>query len=197
MTEKTASKIEPVGVEGREAALYALILAFSADPTVRWMFPEARQFLEHFPNFAAAFGGASFEAGEAYQIDGFAGVSLWNPPGVHGDDEMITAIVSDALPDARHAEVFPVFEELDAYHPKEDHWYLPMIGVDPARQGGGLGGQLLAHTLKKCDADKLPAYLESSNPANVSLYRRFGFEPMGTIMIGGEPLMTPMLRPAR
>ena len=81
------------------------------------------------------------------------------------------------------------------YHPHEPHWYLAMIGVDPGKQGGGLGGKMLAHTLAECDRDGLPAYLESSNPLNVPLYRRYVFEPLGTIDIGGRPIMTPMLRP--
>lgn len=47
--------------------------------------------------------------------------------------------------------------------------------ADPAAQGHGLGGALLASRLERCDAEGLPAYLESSNPVNVPLYERFGF----------------------
>ncbi|MCA1748539.1 MAG: hypothetical protein LC634_03060 [Sphingomonadales bacterium] len=42
-----------------------------------------------------------------------------------------------------------------------------------------------------------PAYLESSNPRNISLYLRHGFEIVGEIQHGSSPVMTPMLRPAR
>ena len=65
----------------------------------------------------------------------------------------------------------------DANHPKtEPHFYLMSIGVDPRFQGQGLGSALLAATLSKIDAKRLPAYLESSSPKNVPLYRRHGFE---------------------
>eukprot|EP01041_Mallomonas_annulata_P030478 gene30478-52615_t len=60
------------------------------------------------------------------------------------------------------------------FHPEEPHWYLSMIGVDPSHHGQGLGSALLKAGLQRCDADGLPAYLESSNPKNVPLYERFG-----------------------
>ena len=47
------------------------------------------------------------------------------------------------------------------------------------------------------DRDGLPAYLESSNPANISLYERHGFEVMGRIRVADSPVMTPMLRRPR
>ena len=49
----------------------------------------------------------------------------------------------------------------------------------------------------RADAAGLPAYLESSNPRNISLYERHGFEIMGRIQVGDGPLVTPMLRPPR
>src|SRR5687767_6551887 len=44
----------------------------------------------------------------------------------------------------------------------------PFIGVEPARQGRGLGAALLRAQLAVCDQAGLPAYLESSNPRNRS-----------------------------
>jgi ribosomal protein S18 acetylase RimI-like enzyme len=78
-----------------------------------------------------------------------------------------------------------------------EHWYLSLIGVVLARQGHGLGSALLRHALERCDRDHLPAYLESTNPANVPLYRRHGFEVVGTIQVGSSPPMHPMVRAAR
>jgi Acetyltransferases len=80
------------------------------------------------------------------------------------------------------------------FHPHEPHWYLPIIGVDPPHQGRGLGEQLMAHALARCDADRLPAYLESSNPRNLSFYQRHGFEALGRIQVGSSPTLVPMLR---
>ena len=69
-----------------------------------------------------------------------------------------------------------------------------MIGVEPSRQGSGVGSALLQHSLANCDADGLPAYLESSSPKNIPLYERFGFEQIGVIRAGDAPPMFPMLR---
>ena len=43
----------------------------------------------------------------------------------------------------------------------------------------------------------LPAYLESSNPRNMSLYKRYGFETMGQIKVDDVPPLHPMIREAR
>ncbi|MCA1589088.1 MAG: GNAT family N-acetyltransferase, partial [Acidobacteria bacterium] len=90
-----------------------------------------------------------------------------------------------------------VFEQMEKYHPKESHWYLPMIGVDPSHQGNGVGSALIAEALKRVDDDKSIAYLESSNPRNISLYKRHGFEVIGEIQVGTSPVMRPMLRKAQ
>jgi ribosomal protein S18 acetylase RimI-like enzyme len=83
---------------------------------------------------------------------------------------------------------------MGSYHPQEPHWYLPFIGVQPAWQGRGLGGLLLQYALSVCDAASMPAYLESTNPRNRSLYQRHGFKAIGEIRAGSCPPITPMLR---
>jgi ribosomal protein S18 acetylase RimI-like enzyme len=74
---------------------------------------------------------------------------------------------------------------------------LPLIGVDPAQQNKGYGGALMRHALIECDRDKKLAYLESTNPKNISLYERHGFEALGTIQVGTSPPIVPMLRKPR
>ena len=83
------------------------------------------------------------------------------------------------------------------YHPAEPLWYLPLIGVDPAHQNHGVGGALLRHALERVDREKHLAYLESSNPANIPLYERHGFEVIGTIQVGDAPPLTPIIRQPR
>ena len=80
-------------------------------------------------------------------------------------------------------------------HPHEPHWYLYAIGVDPARQGGGIAGTLLRSRLRRCDQSREPAYLESTKLATVPLYRHFGFQPTGTLALpDGAPVLTAMWR---
>ena len=93
--------------------------------------------------------------------------------------------------------MFRILEEFEEYHPKEACWYLPLIAVDPAHQGSGIGSELMKAAMSRIDEDNLPGYLESSNPRNVSLYERYGFEVIGQIKIGDAPLIQPMYRKAR
>ena len=52
--------------------------------------------------------------------------------------------------------------------------------------------------LERCDAEGLPAYLESSKERNVPFYRRHGFEVREEIHFGpGGPPMWPMWRAPR
>ncbi|MBO0795803.1 MAG: GNAT family N-acetyltransferase, partial [Ktedonobacteraceae bacterium] len=58
----------------------------------------------------------------------------------------------------------------------QPHNYLWLLGVDPASQGRGNGGKLIQVGLERADAAGLPCYLETSNPKNVTLYQKYGFE---------------------
>jgi ribosomal protein S18 acetylase RimI-like enzyme len=76
-----------------------------------------------------------------------------------------------------------VFEALAPLHPAEPHWYLGTLGVDPRRQGRGLGQALLRAWLAEVDADAASAYLETDRPENVAFYERAGFAPLGETRI--------------
>lgn len=171
-----------------------LTLAFSTDPMARWSQPDPAKYLENFPALVKAFGGNAFANGSAYFADGYAGAALWLPPGVHPDEETMIGLVESTAPDAIKTDLFGVFEQMGKYHPTEPHWYLPLIGVDPLQQGNGVGSALMKHAVAVCDRDGVIAYLESSNPRNVSLYERHGFEVIGEIQVGSSPTMRPMLR---
>ena len=82
-------------------------------------------------------------------------------------------------------------------HPKEPHWYLGLLGVDPAFQGKGLGGALLTHRLEVCDATHMPAYLETQKPENLPFYERFGFSVLEEISHDGCPTLWTMWRDPR
>jgi ribosomal protein S18 acetylase RimI-like enzyme len=105
--------------------------------------------------------------------------------------------MEEAVDADRQGEVFEVLEAVGAAHPEEPHWFLPAIGVDPRCQGRGYGSALLGRALERCDREHRVAYLEASNPRNVPLYQRFGFEVAGEIQRGTSPRVVPMIRPAR
>jgi ribosomal protein S18 acetylase RimI-like enzyme len=174
-----------------------MTLAFAAYPVARWMYHDPRRYLACFGRFIRAFAGKAFSTGTAWSIDGHLGAALWLPPGVEPDQDAIATIQDQSVPRDMMADVNAMFGEMAAYHPSGPHWYLATIGVEPHLHGKGLGSVLLAETLDRCDQEHQPAYLESSNPANEALYRRFGFERLGVIHAGHSPPMVPMFRSAR
>jgi len=87
---------------------------------------------------------------------------------------------------------------IEKVHPKEEHYYLEVLGTHQDRQSKGVGTGVITHTLDRCDAEGMPAYLESSNPRNIPFYARHGFETTGEIVCGkGAPTVTAMWRNPR
>jgi ribosomal protein S18 acetylase RimI-like enzyme len=177
-----------------DAAVGTIVLAFAADPMARWTWPHAHQYTAAMPRMARAFGGRAFSSASAFCTDGYAGAALWLPPDMHPDEKELDAVLESTVAPSIATEVASIFEQMAKYHPTEPHWYLPLIGVDPAHQGEGHGDALMKHVLAHCDRDHRAAYLESSNPRNIPFYRRHGFEQLGAIQVGSSPTLVPMLR---
>ncbi|MFD2886186.1 GNAT family N-acetyltransferase [Chitinophaga cymbidii] len=178
-------------------AISVLTLAFSVDPMARWSLPDSEKYLATFSPIAKAFGGSAFGKGTAYIASGFTGVALWLQPGARSDEETLTRLFNENTDGSIKEDMQGIFEQMEKFHPTEPHWYLPMIGVDPVHQGAGIGAALMTEALRAVDRDGSIAYLESSNPRNISLYLRHGFEVIGEIQSGSSPVLRPMLRRAR
>jgi ribosomal protein S18 acetylase RimI-like enzyme len=181
----------------RDAVIAVLVAAFENDPVCRWFFPSSLGYHALFPKIVDALGGRAFAHGGVYHAEGFTGAALWLPPGVEPDGPAIDAVVQQGVLAEKQATAFAVFEQMGRGHPEGPHWYLPFVGVLPNQQGRGVGSALLEASLARCDAEGLPAYLESTHPRNVPLYQRYGFEVSGEIRAGDCPGLIPMIRPAR
>ena len=72
-----------------------------------------------------------------------------------------------------------------AYRPTEGHWYLALLGVDPAVQGRGLGSVLLAEIERIIAARPAPLCLECDHPASVRFYRGRGFAERDRFAVHG------------
>lgn len=145
--------IQPVATGDQARVIATSVSAFIRDPVERWLYPEAVAYLSRFPAFMTAFGGAAFESETVWTMDEFAAVAIWLPPGAEADGDAIVAVLSESVAPDKHGDTFAVLEQMDSAHPKEPHWYLPWLGVDQARQGAGLGADLLRQCLRRVDAD--------------------------------------------
>jgi len=177
-------------------ALATLTSAFAADPVERWLWPDDNDYAENYPHFASLFADGGIESSTAWQFDDYAAVALWLPPGVAPDPERIGAILRATVATDKHEDMFAVLEQMEAVHPTYPHWYLPWLGVDAARQGEGLGGELLARCLEYVDVSGLPVFLKAPNPRTIPFYERHGFEVQAQAQSGTCPPVALMLRAA-
>ena len=177
-------------------AIATIVAAFLTDPPARFAWPSLHEYLQAMPVASRAFAGASFKHGTAYVSADFSAVALWLPPGVQPDGEALGKVFRDTAKREHMDALLATFQKMEQSHPKEAHWYLPMIGVEPNAQGSGLGAELMRFALVRCDRERTPAYLEAS-PRNTPFYQRHGFEVMDEIRIGAAPPVRPMLRRPR
>lgn len=189
--------ISPVGPRDADRATAVLLLAFADDPFARWLYPSAHTYVHKFPDMIRAFAQQGYEASTVRMLDSGAGAAVWLPPNLHPDDDALGQIVANDLPENIRDDAASVFEAMDEHHPSEPHCYLPLIGVDPSARGRGHGASLLVEALDRCDREAIAVYLDSTNPRNIPLYQRHGFELLGTIETGTAPSVSPMLRTAR
>jgi GNAT superfamily N-acetyltransferase len=194
----------PVVREARaaEAAAVARTLtrAFHDDPVQRFLFPAdplyQRRGLANFELIVRR----TLAIGAVHVAGEHAGAALWLPPGadfLDGWRGRLFGLHSLLMVRGALGRAGRLFRALASHHPREPHWYLPVLGTDPAQQGRGVGSALLAPALARADAEGLPAYLESSKQRNLPFYQRHGFEVVGTLEIEDGPTLWPMLRKPR
>jgi ribosomal protein S18 acetylase RimI-like enzyme len=71
------------------------------------------------------------------------------------------------------------------WHPRERHYHLGPVAVEPALQRRGIGRQMMAALCARLDATREAAYLETDTPANVRFYEEFGFVTLGNVEVLG------------
>jgi ribosomal protein S18 acetylase RimI-like enzyme len=192
-----APSIAQVQTDSRARAIATIVSAFASDPVERWLFRDLEQYQTRFGEFVAAFAGEAFDQLTVWTLGDFHAAAVWLAPGAAVDETTIAAVLTDAVADEQHEDMFSVLEQMDRAHPTFEHWYLPWLGVLPDAQGAGRGGQLLEHGLTIVDNDHLPAYLETPNPRTIAFYERHGFAVTAESRSGSCPPVISMLRDAR
>jgi GNAT superfamily N-acetyltransferase len=177
----------------------ALGAAFSDDPVMSWLIPETPRrpgVLEG--NFRLLLEEIWLEHEVTYTTEETAGAAIWDPPG-----KWSVSIPRQIglLPRAlrvwgrRLPRALLTLARIERGHPTKSHYYLAVLGVEPASQGRGLGSALMFPILSRCDAERVPAYLEASSPRNRALYERHGFEVTQEFRVGrGAPPIWGMWR---
>lgn len=184
-----------------------LARAFYDDPLMSYVIPDDATRLAKltwFMSLAAKYG---LTYGEVETTEGnVEGNAIWLPPG----DTDVPAMRMMKMgmwmapyklglgPLQRFLKLMDITEKLHHAAVPEPHHYLMVLGVDPPRQGQGVGSALMAPVLARADAAHLPCYLETQKEINVRLYRKHGFEVVvEDDFPDGGPHYWTMKRPAR
>jgi GNAT superfamily N-acetyltransferase len=180
----TTGDISRLRDDQNSKAAEALGRAFFDDPLMEYLLPDESKRLAPLSWFMGR--GARYGQlyGEVYTTDQVDGAAIWLPPGKTDVTPFGMARAGMLFAPLRLG--FGAFgrfmsamnhaEELHKRDMSRDHWYLFILGVDPPRQGQGVGGQLIAPVLARADADGTPCYLETAKDKNVPFYQKHGFE---------------------
>jgi GNAT superfamily N-acetyltransferase len=170
--------------------------AFRDDPTWSWAFPDPSSRAEQHQRLWGLFVEGAMRYPWVWLTPGNTATSVWIPPnGTEFSPEQEAAMETTLaeICGAGAPRVLRTFEMFEQAHPRGvPHYYLTLLGTRPEHRGHGHGLGLLADNLRRIDEAGMPSYLEASNPANVPLYMRHGFEVLDSFQLpeGGPEVFT-------
>lgn len=199
--------IRRIGTERTDEIARTLTDAFVEDPFSKWLFGQEQEGLEwRYWHWCCANHPAS---GEIHVTGDLSGAALWYPMNLTKSKRLAAAekqyernyqqFCLELLKDSGLGSAYlRIIRQCDKAIPNVPSWYLGSLGVERQSQGKGIGARLLAPMLRRCDEQGLPAYLDSSNPRNISFYERLGFRKhRKPVSVKGSAPLTPMVRPPR
>jgi GNAT superfamily N-acetyltransferase len=184
-----------------DAVTAVMATAFQADPVWGpYSFPDDRLRVEQLGRFWRPQLRSAMRFPWTLVTASCEAAAVWIPPGepemTPAEERDLVALAERMLGAAQTRVVFDVFRRLEDAHPEEPHYYLSLLGTHEDHRGCGRGMALLAASLEAIDRERLPAYLESTNPANDARYGRVGFRPVGVVELENGHRITTMWRDA-
>jgi GNAT superfamily N-acetyltransferase len=188
-------QIAPIASDQFESVAALLMAAFVDDPVCRYLYPDLRLYFHHMPEYLRLFADPGLAQGCTHIAQG-QGAAIWVPPHAHVDAKAIHDLIGRSTLSAARAELSAVYAAVEHGYPREPHWYLTLMGVDPMHFGTGVGAALMTHGMEICDREGSLAYLEANKPGNAPFYERFGFVACDRIELGGhQPIITMIRKP--
>ncbi|GHE92371.1 N-acetyltransferase [Streptomyces fumanus] len=183
-----------------DAIVRTLTTAFFNDPLWAPAFPDTERRAEQSAAMWRLYATSALRHHWTFVSDHAEATAVWIPPG----RSELTSEEAAGLPDLLRqvagqdvAEtIMKMNDQFAAARPQRPHFYLTLLAVHDQHRGQGLGMSLLAESLAHIDALELPAYLESSNPANIQRYESVGFVPQEEVVVATGQVVTTMWRPA-
>jgi ribosomal protein S18 acetylase RimI-like enzyme len=165
------------------AAGRSLAAAFDDDPVWRWLVGDRKSFSWRTSQLMRSITSMHLDTNSVWISPDAQAVGVWAPPRRYRTTtRQFLSVAHRFVPAAGIGGLkrFAAIGAIDNLHPDEPHWYLAVLGTDPAHQGRGLGGAVMAPAMARADRDGVGCYLESSKEDNIAFYRRHGFEVTGT-----------------
>ena len=190
-------EVEVRKVTAADAPRLTAVLArsFDDDPVANWFVAQDKRRARRIYDFmGVSLTKMTLPHGECYTTPDLQGGALWTPPGKWKlgvlQQLMLIPAIAKSTGWKRIPKVMAGINAVEKKHPGEPHYYLMVLGTEPELQGRGIGSQLMAPVLARCDQERVPAYLESSKEKNLPLYERNGFKVTEEFVIpdGGPKL---------
>jgi len=202
---ETTRRPDPaVRLETPKAGVLAAVLsrAFHNEPNFAYITPDERARRAVLPWFFHSAIRVSQLYGEIYTTETLDGGALWISPGRVLTFVRMLGAGMLAMPFklgwkgfSRSVNLGTRVQEVHRRLARRPHWYLMALGVEPSKQGQGIGGALIEPILSRADADGLPCYLETFHERNLPFYEKLGFRIEGGGHVpGGGPNFWAMMR---
>lgn len=199
----------PLGSDRYAETARMLARAFQDDPMWSFVEPDAARrlrktawILEHWARLLAPLGASWLAVDESGAA---VGAAMWLPP---GEFEKVSTVrmlragyvwMPFALGFRWMLRSWRIFDEMVGRQllvMREPCWVLDVLGVEPARQGEGIGRRLLEKGLARADTEAKPGFLVTHKLSNVKFYEHFGFRVVDEYqMSNGGPVAYSMQRP--
>jgi len=175
-----------------------LARAFLEDPAYTLILPDRAERERALQRLFGAVVGYSLAYGLVHTTPDVEGAACWLSPG--NTEVTLWRVLRTGLglqravarfPAQARSEFLAALAYMDEIHKREapgPHWYLWALGVEPARQGQGIGNRLIAPVLAQADREGGPCYLETETEGNVAFYQKRGFHIVSDGLVPGQSL---------
>jgi ribosomal protein S18 acetylase RimI-like enzyme len=182
--------VRPVCDQDVDPLAAMLARAFQDDPVTAWVYTREHRRAHWATRFFRWQVERLMGQDLSWTTEDRTGAALWALPGRWRESpretlNLLRLTVPGLLP--RLPRVLAGLGQVEARHPAERHFYLAVLGVDPGRQGEGVGSQLIRPGLDLCDTERLPVYLETGKERNLAFYGRHGFEVVDRLKLPKGP----------
>lgn len=164
----------------RTAVIDTVVLAFDQDPAFRYFFPTEELWSLDARAFVGALFDSRVDAGATWMTTDASAVAMWASP----EAESVPADF-DVLDPSTRSRLAAYDEATHSGLPDTAFWYLGILATHPAHRGQRLGRSAMQPGLDRAESTALPAYLETTNDANVALYERSGWATTSAIDFSG------------